>query len=322
MEAYTSFKKIGEGSYGEVFRAHDASGKAVAVKICRFKNADGVPAVALREVSLLQKLSRCENIVRLHAVHPSREQDDLVLHLVLECLDRDLKQHLDMSTCSLPPYQVKLIVHQVLKAVQYCHERGIFHRDIKPQNILLSGGATPIVKLADFGLARPYSIEKNTYTHEVLTLWYRPPEILLGDDQYTSAVDIWSIGCILAEIISRKPLFPGICEVDQLMKIFAGRGTPNHSNWEGIENLKNWHEYPRWNPAPMQSLLGDVDLELLNLVEKMLIVNPKMRISAREALRHPYFNEMRALSSLSLNGQTQALDIGARRFRKARRDMK
>uniref|UniRef100_A0A8R1DLK9 cyclin-dependent kinase n=2 Tax=Caenorhabditis japonica TaxID=281687 RepID=A0A8R1DLK9_CAEJA len=148
--------------------------------------------------------------------------------MVFEFIDRDLKNLLEMVEPSgvLPPNYVKSFMWQLLSALSYCHLRRIVHRDLKPQNILVSDAG--IVKIADFGLARSFSFPSRNYTHEVVTLWYRPPEILLGSQRYSTGLDMWSLGCIFAEIASNKPLFPGECEISQLFKIFEIVGTPNN----------------------------------------------------------------------------------------------
>ena len=146
------------------------------------------------------------------------------------------------------------------------------------------------MKLADFGLARAFGIPLRTYTHEVVTLWYRAPEILLGSRHYSTAVDIWSIGCIFAEMVKREPLFAGDSEIDQLFRIFRTLGTPNNHVWENCESLPDYKQkFPQWPRQSLADLVPGLDDAGLNLLEKMLIYNPSKRISAKQALCHPYF---------------------------------
>lgn len=133
------------------------------------------------------------------------------------------------------------LCYQLLKGVEVCHNRKILHRDLKPQNLLISGDH--ILKLADFGLARASAIPVKSYTHEVVTLWYRPPDVLLGSTKYSTEIDIWSVGCIFAEMSNMKPLFPGQKEEDELHKIFKVVGTPTPAVWPGVEDLPQWKNY-------------------------------------------------------------------------------
>lgn len=145
---------------------------------------------------------------------------DAKLYLVFEFLDMDLKRYMDTlpDGRTMEAEQVKKFTYQMLEGLAYCHSHRILHRDLKPQNLLVESGST--IKLADFGLARAFNVPLRTYTHEVVTLWYRAPEILLGSRTYSTPVDMWSVGCIFAEMARRKPLFPGDSEIDELYKIF------------------------------------------------------------------------------------------------------
>ena len=205
--------RIGGGAYGEVFRGtHRASGARVAVKRMRSETLkDGIPATALREIVFLKQLSH-ENIVCLTdaVVEPGQ------YFLVFELMDGDLYFLLQNSHQPLAPDLVQSYTSQLLQGLAYCHSNGIMHRDLKPQNLLISRDGT--LKIADFGLCRAFCLE--SLTIEVVTPWYRPPEILLGSKTYDLSVDIWSAGCIIAEMSSRNVLFQGNCDVDQLHLIF------------------------------------------------------------------------------------------------------
>lgn len=169
----------------------------------------------------------------------------------------------------------------MIKGVEYCHGRRILHRDLKPQNLLID--ETRNLKLADFGLARAFGIPLRVYTHEVVTLWYRAPEILMGSRHYSTAVDIWSIGCIFAEMVLKRPLFPGDSEIDELYRIFRLRGTPTEENWPGITDLKDWKpNFPVWHRQPLEKTVPTLCPEGVDLLHQMIEYDPARRISAKK----------------------------------------
>jgi len=179
----------------------------------------------------------------------------------------------------------------MLQGIAYCHQCRILHRDLKPQNILIDEKG--IIKLADFGLARAFGLPNKSWTHEVVTLWYRPPEILLGCHKYSLEVDLWSIGCIFAELINGKPLFHGDSQICQLMYIFKMLGTPNKETWPGIHDLDNFqNNFPKWKPAPWSEIVPTLCEYGRSLLSSMLVLNPNKRITAKQALRHPYFQSL------------------------------
>ncbi|KAG0238278.1 Cyclin-dependent kinase catalytic subunit, partial [Mortierella sp. GBA43] len=292
-DAYHKEEKIGEGTYGVVYKAIEkATGRVVAMKKIRLENEDeGVPCTAIREISLLKEL-RHDHVVRLlDIIH-----DENRLYLVFEFLELDLKKYMDTlpttGISGLPPDQVKEYLYQLIRGVEYCHARRILHRDLKPQNLLID--ETRNLKLADFGLARAFGIPLRSHTHEVVTLWYRAPEILLGSPQYSTPVDIWSIGCIFAEMVMKKPLFPGDSEIDELFRIFRLRGTPTEDTWPGVTSLKDWKPvFPSWHRQPLEKTLPTLCPEGIDLLDKMIEYDPARRISAKRALLHPYFDSIR-----------------------------
>ena len=214
----------------------------------------------------------------------------------------------------------------MLSGAEVCHAYRFIHRDLKPQNILIARDGR--LKLADFGLARAYNVPLGVYTHEVVTLWYRAPEILLGSKKcvhppsppgttgprhgprlltgrhipppplccvarYSTAIDIWSAGCIFAEMVTGRPLFPGDSEIDELHKVFRAMGTPNERVWPGVTSLPDFSaRFPGWQPQPLSRVVPGLDAAGLDLLSKMLVLDPSRRITALEALQHPYFADV------------------------------
>ncbi|XP_029067507.1 cyclin-dependent kinase 3 isoform X2 [Monodon monoceros] len=258
MDVFQKVEKIGEGTYGVVYKAKNKeTGQLVALKKIRLDlETEGVPSTAIREISLLKELKH-PNIVRLLDVVHSEKK----LYLVFEFLSQDLKKYMDSTPASkLPLHVVKSYLFQLLQGVNFCHSHRVIHRDLKPQNLLINElGA---IKLADFGLARAFGVPLRSYTHEVVTLWYRAPEILLGSRFYSTAVDVWSIGCIFAEMVTRKALFPGDSEIDQLFRIFRTLGTPNEAMWPGVTQLPDYKgSFPKWTRKGLEEIVPHLEPE-------------------------------------------------------------
>lgn len=297
MERYQKLEKIGEGTYGVVYKARDReSAETIALKKIRLEQEDeGVPSTAIREISILKELTHANVVGFKDVVH-----QDNKLYLVFEYLDQDLKRYMD-SVLSLPPLLVKSFLFQLINGIAYCHSHRILHRDLKPQNLLIDRHGA--LKLADFGLARAFGIPVRHYTHEVVTLWYRAPEILLGARKYSTPVDIWSIGCIFAEMVSRAPLFPGDSEIDQLHKIFMALGTPSEEMWPGVKELPDYKDtFPNWPRRSIADTVPKLDPLGHDLLGKMLTYEPSHRISAADALNHPYFNDIDKQTFRPLDG--------------------
>ncbi|XP_064467474.1 cyclin-dependent kinase 2-like [Ornithodoros turicata] len=290
-EKFQKIEKIGEGTYGVVYKAKDkTTGKYIALKKIRLETeSEGVPSTALREIALLKELDH-PNVVRLLDVVPC----DRKLFLVFEYMNEDLKKHMDKAVQSKTVLGVKLVksyLWQLLQGVAYCHSHRILHRDLKPQNLLIDhdGG----IKLADFGLARAFGVPLRTYTHEVVTLWYRAPEILLGARFYSTSVDVWSLGCIFAEMLTLKALFPGDSEIDQLFRIFRTIGTPDETTWPGVTKLPDYKPtFPRWESQNLVKLVTGLDSDGEDLILKLLTADPDVRIPATKALGHRYFRDV------------------------------
>jgi len=302
IEDYIKIEKIGEGTYGVVYKGrHKASDNLVALKKIRLENEEeGVPSTAIREISILKELKH-PNIVGLDDVILS----DKSLYLVFEFLQEDLKKHIDNYEVGtfMEPWKVKSFTYQILQAITFCHCRRILHRDLKPQNLLISSNGQ-VVKVADFGLARAFGIPVRVYTHEVVTLWYRAPEVLLGSTKYSTPVDVWSIGTILAEMANRRALFHGDSEIDQIFRIFRILGTPNDKDWPGVSALRDYKTtFPKWAAEDMSKFVTNLDKNGIDLLSKCLVYNPSHRISTKQALDHPFFDDVDKQSLPAANVQ-------------------
>eukprot|EP01084_Bolivina_argentea_P084391 152637_1 len=251
VQRYKRLKKLGEGTYGVVYKAENTSTKEIVAikKIYVDDNDEGVPSTAIREISLLKSLSH-DNIIQLKET--IYFNDDL--YLVFEYFDNDLKKYFNKNKHSICANEIKHYLHQILLAIDYCHTNRIYHRDLKPQNILINE-ATKQIQLADFGLSRTITLPNRTWTHEVVTLWYRSPEILLGIKHYSHTTDIWSIGCIFGEFCNQSmALFRGDSEICQLMYIFKNLGTPSRKSV--LSTLPFFGQrFPKWKPKPMKLMI-------------------------------------------------------------------
>ncbi|OCL08983.1 Pkinase-domain-containing protein [Glonium stellatum] len=287
--SFQQLEKLGEGTYATVFKGRNRqTGEFVALKEIHLDSEEGTPSTAIREISLMKELKH-ENIVSLHDVIHTENK----LMLVFEYMDKDLKKYMDSrgDRGQLDPVTIKSFMYQLLRGIAFCHENRVLHRDLKPQNLLINNKGQ--LKLADFGLARAFGIPVNTFSNEVVTLWYRAPDVLLGSRTYNTSIDIWSAGCIMAEMYTGRPLFPGTTNEDQLQKIFRLMGTPSERSWPGIsqfpEYKPNFHVFATQD---LRLILPQVDQLGLNLLNSMLQLRPEMRISASAALNHPWFNDL------------------------------
>ncbi|XP_025838268.1 cyclin-dependent kinase 16 isoform X1 [Vulpes vulpes] len=292
LETYIKLDKLGEGTYATVYKGKSKlTDNLVALKEIRLEHEEGAPCTAIREVSLLKDLKHA-NIVTLHDIIHTEKS----LTLVFEYLDKDLKQYLDDCGNVINMHNVKLFLFQLLRGLAYCHRQKVLHRDLKPQNLLINERGE--LKLADFGLARAKSIPTKTYSNEVVTLWYRPPDILLGSTDYSTQIDMWGVGCIFYEMATGRPLFPGSTVEEQLHFIFRILGTPTEETWPGIlsnEEFKTYN-YPKYRAeallshAPRSSCpCGRLDSDGADLLTKLLQFEGRNRISAEDAMKHPFF---------------------------------
>merc|ERR1712098_107533 len=250
---------------------------------------EGVPSTAIREISLLKELQH-PNIVGLMDVL----MQEAKLYLIFEFLTMDLKKYMETAVPKggrMEKSLVKSYSYQLFQGMLFCHQRRVLHRDLKPANLLIDKDG--VIKLADFGLARAFGIPVRVYTHEVVTLWYRAPEILLGSAKYSCPIDIWSVGTIIAEMINRRPLFQGDSEIDQLFRIFRVLRTPTEELWPGVTQLPDFKaSFPNWATMNLKNSMKKLEPAGLDLLEAMLVYDPSKRISAKKALLHPYFDDL------------------------------
>jgi len=286
-EAYVKLNQLGEGSYATVYKGFsNLTKQVVALKEIRLQEEEGAPFTAIREASLLKQLKHA-NIVTLHDIIHTRQ----TLTFVFEYVHTDLSQHMTHH-CPLSTASVRMLLLQLLRGLAFCHARAVLHRDIKPQNLLISEAGE--LKIADFGLARAKSVPSHTYSHEVVTLWYRPPDVLLGSTCYTTSLDLWGVGCIFLEMVTGAPAFAGVRDVhDQLDKVFKVVGTPTEATFPGVSSLPQYPPH-RASPRPARPLATAFPAlrtppHAEHLASRLLQVQPSARLSCEDALKHPYF---------------------------------
>ena len=259
----------------------------------------GIPYHTIREVSILRELNH-PNVIRL--IHMDHKVSSATL--VYEFLPRDLRTVLEekfllredkqlkyVPGAAVEDLQIKDYYRQVLDGVGFLHSRCILHRDLKPTDLRIS--VDNMVKISNFRLSRKFTPPLRTYTHEVVTLWYRPPEILLGQRQYDTSIDMWSAGCILAEVHSGDALFRGDSEIDQLYHIFKLLGTPTKRGWPGLASLPDYQcTFPSWDPVPFQDAIPNLTDSAADLLRSLLVYHSPRRMSAAAARAHPFFDDL------------------------------
>ncbi|KAA0177823.1 hypothetical protein FNF27_00994 [Cafeteria roenbergensis] len=283
MNRYKIVKPLGDGTYGSVLKAvNRQTGEIVAIKKMKKKFATWQECMQLREVKSLKKLNH-PNIIRLKEV--IRENNEL--HFVFEFMELNVYEAMKGRAKHFSETTVRNMMFQIFQGLHFMHRHGFFHRDIKPENILIRDN---IVKLADFGLAREVR-SRPPYTDYVSTRWYRAPEILLRSRYYNSPIDVFACGCILAELLTLRPLFPGASEAEQILKICAILGTPSSSHWpEGVRLASQVGiRLPAYPPVPLSRVVPGASPEALQLLQDTLALDPSRRPTCGQALQYPFF---------------------------------
>lgn len=283
MEKFKVIKEVGDGTFGSVWQAvNKQNGEVVAIKKMKKKYYSWEECMNLREVKSLRRMNH-PNVVKLKEV--IREHD--VLFFVFEYMECNLYQLMKDRDSLFSESEIRNWCFQIFQALAYVHQQGYFHRDLKPENLLCT---KDVIKLADFGLAREVSSQP-PYTEYVSTRWYRAPEILLQASIYDSAVDMWAMGAIMAELFTLRPLFPGSSEVDEIYKICSVLGTPNQNSWSEGLNLANAlkYQFPKLARAHLALLIPSASDDAINLISSLCSWDPYRRPTAAEALQHPFF---------------------------------
>ncbi len=289
VEEYQNLNRIEEGTYGVVYRARDKkSNEIVALKRLKMeREKEGFPITSLREINTLL-ISQHRNVVTVREIVVGSNIDKI--YIVMDFVEHDLKSLMETmreKRQMFTPGEVKCLMKQLLDAIAHLHDNWIVHRDLKTSNLLLSNAG--VLKVGDFGLAREFGSPLKPYTPVVVTLWYRAPELLLGQREYSTHIDVWSCGCIFGELLTMEPLFPAKSEQDQLNRIFKLLGTPNEKVWPGfnklpmVQKMKKFVDYPVSNlrsKFPPQ-MISDKGMQLL---KRLLRYDPVQRISCEDAL--------------------------------------
>jgi len=293
---FQCMNRIEEGTYGVVYRARDKrTQEIVALKKLKMeREKEGFPITSLREINTLL-IAQHKNVVTVREIVVGSNMDQIFI--VMDFVQHDLKglmETMRKKNQVFLPAEVKCLMEQLLLAVHHLHDNWILHRDLKASNLLLSHKG--ILKVGDFGLAREYGSPLKNYTAVVVTLWYRAPELLLGIKQYSTHIDVWSIGCIFGELLQMEPLFPGKSEVDELNKIFKLLGTPNEKIWTGYKELPGVRNMkfvdfpvPKIREKFPEKMLTDIGLDMM---KGLLTYDPTKRTTCEMALKHRYFDEM------------------------------
>ncbi|KAI8793098.1 cyclin-dependent kinase 7 [Biomphalaria glabrata] len=287
-DRYEKIDFLGEGQFATVYKAKDKkTNKIVAVKKIklgsRTEAADGINRTALREIKLLQELSH-KHIIGLLDVFGHKSN----VSLVFDFMETDLEVVIRDSSLIMTAPHIKSYVLQTLLGLEYLHAHWVLHRDMKPNNLLINEGG--VLKIGDFGLARFFGSPSRPYSHQVVTRWYRCPELLFGARAYGEGVDIWAVGCIIAELLIRAPFLPGESDLDQINRIFQVLGTPTEAEWPDMKCLPDFivfKEFPRQSLKDIFTAASDDLLEVLN---SMLSLNPSKRCTATQALQMSYFS--------------------------------
>lgn len=288
LNKYEKIDFLGEGQFATVYKARDVdTDKIVAVKKIKIGSKeeaqDGINRTALREIKLLHELSH-ENVIGLLDVFGHKSN----VSLVFDFMQYDLEIIIKDTKIVLTQANVKAYILMTLQGLEYLHMNYMLHRDLKPNNLLVNNNG--VLKIGDFGLAKFFGSPSRINTHQVVTRWYRCPELLFGARQYGTGIDIWAVGCILAELLLRVPFLPGDSDLDQITRIFQTLGTPNEDMWPGMKTLPDYMQFKVFPGMPLAHIFTAATDELLALLESLLAMNPLSRCSCSEALQMPYFS--------------------------------
>ncbi|XP_063683305.1 MAPK/MAK/MRK overlapping kinase-like isoform X6 [Bolinopsis microptera] len=293
MDGYRILGKKGEGTFSEVLKCqHIKDGNFFAMKRMKQRYTSIDQINNLREIQAMRRLSPHDNIVELKEVLFNKKTG--ILSLICELMDQNLYELIRGRKSYLPESDIRSYMFQLCKSIEHLHKNGIFHRDVKPENVLLRAEK---VKLGDFGSCRSV-FSKQPYTEYISTRWYRAPECVLTDGYYNHKMDIWSIGCVMYEIMTLHPLFPGANEVDQVAKIHDVLGTPSQSTLDKLRKYKSRSldfNFPYKRGTGLAKMIPFGSKDCRELLLQLLVYDPDDRISARQAVRHPFFKEMRDL---------------------------
>ncbi|GIX77107.1 hypothetical protein CEXT_535351 [Caerostris extrusa] len=288
IKRYEKISFLGEGQFAIVYKARDVtSGTIVAVKKIKLGSKteakDGINRTAIREIKFLRDLNH-PNVISLLDVFGTRSN----ISLVFDFMDTDLEIIIKDTQIILTPGHIKAYTIMTIQGLEYLHANFILHRDLKPNNLLIN--AEGILKIGDFGLAKNYGSPNKVYSHQVVTRWYRAPELIFGATIYSTGIDIWAVGCILAELLLRAPFLPGKTDLDQLSNIFNVMGTPNEEDWPHVSSLPHFVQFKSSPAIPFHEIFTAAGDDLLDVLSKMLALNPLKRCTCKEALKMPYFS--------------------------------
>ncbi|KAL9099907.1 MAG: hypothetical protein Q9163_004649 [Psora crenata] len=288
---YTQCKIVGNGSFGVVFQTKLApSNEDAAIKRVlqdkRFKN---------RELQIM-RIVRHPNIVELKAFYYSNgeRKEEVYLNLVLEFVPETVyraSRFFNKMKTTMPILEIKIYIYQLFRSLAYIHSMGICHRDIKPQNLLLDP-ATGVLKLCDFGSAK-ILVENEPNVSYICSRYYRAPELIFGATNYTTKIDVWSTGCVMAELMLGQPLFPGESGIDQLVEIIKVLGTPTREQIRTMNPNYMEHKFPQIKPHPFNKVFRKASTDAIDLISLLLEYTPTQRLSAIDAMVHPFFDELR-----------------------------
>ncbi|KAK9451937.1 kinase-like domain-containing protein [Limtongia smithiae] len=295
--SYTECKMVGNGSFGIVYQTKlQPSGQDIAIKRVhqdkRFKN---------RELQIM-RLVKHPNVVDLIAFfysssnneHFNPPREDVYLNLILEYIPETVyraSRHFVKLNTTMPMLEIKLYIYQLFRSLAYIHSQGICHRDIKPQN-LLTDPKSGVLKLCDFGSAK-ILVQGEPNVSYICSRYYRAPELIFGATNYTTKIDVWSAGCVMAELMLGQPLFPGESGIDQLVEIIKVLGTPTRDQIKTMNPNYMEHKFPQIRPHPFAKVFRKGPADAIDLISRLLEYNPNQRLSAIEAMCHPFFDELR-----------------------------